>query len=90
MRANLCPHTLAALAVWKEGCVERQHLWNAVPDNEGAADQVAIDRVQDAYYEDTKHVNSREHCKLTTIRDLKWTAGLPPDTHRAAPIKEGL
>lgn len=70
------PNTVAALAEWSKGLEQRQAAWDAAHDlltvkQAAAADQQALEYVQDAYYQDTQLTNSLHHCRLMDIRDIR-------------------
>lgn len=70
------PNTAAALEEWSKGLEQRQAAWDAAHDlftvkQAAAADQAALELVQNAYYQDTQLTNSLYHCKLMDIRDLR-------------------
>lgn len=66
----------AALAKYDEGQAERAGAWRRVETNEDiikceAMDDAAKHLVQDAYYEDTKHLNSRANCRRIHPDDVR-------------------
>ena len=74
-------HTRAALARYDAEAAEREAQWAAAENNEDAQramalEQQAIAKVQDAFYEDTQHVNSREHCRSVDIATARRYAGV--------------
>jgi len=72
-------HTLAAMRVYESTLPERNAAWDKVETNEDVdelyrCDMEAVDKVRDAYYEDTKAFNSREHCSRIAYSDMKRVA----------------
>ena len=75
--------TREALRVYDEGKPEREKLWDAaaVSTNETsyvvaqASDTAAEARVTLAFFEDTKHINNLEQCKLVHPDD-PWLRNL--------------
>ena len=66
--------TREALRVYDEGKPERDELWEAVVDDASymvaqAAETPAVEQVILAFFEDTKHINSLDRCKLIHPND---------------------
>lgn len=70
----------AALAVYDAGAAERAAAWDEIETNEDVATAEALDasakrRVQEAFYEDTKHINSLENCLRIDVESIRRIAG---------------
>jgi hypothetical protein len=79
---ELFPNSYEALEEWCAGRSWRKAQWDAVQDNAGVqkaqdAEDLACEKVQEAFYEDTKHINSRDHCKLVSPYDVAKIVGYP-------------
>lgn len=91
-------NTIEALAIYDLGLEERQRLWDTAQseadvDAADAAEKSALTMVQYAFYEDTKHVNSREHCKLADIGFMRLCANgesLTPVVTKMPPIEDRI
>lgn len=69
-------NTMKALAEWDAGEPARQMAWNKVETGEDvaacqAADAAALALVQNAFYQDTHHINAMDHCRLVGIEDIR-------------------
>lgn len=78
-------HTRAALAVYDAGAAERSGMWDQVQTNEDVAviereENKALRLVQDAFFKDTKHINSREHCRRADLAFMRRMAALPTES----------
>lgn len=70
------PHTKAALEKYDSTQSDRDFLWeNPKSDwdvlHAQNQDQDAIDRVREAFYEDTKDRNSRDNCRVVKLGWLR-------------------
>lgn len=70
------PHTKKALEEYDAGLATRLKFYDLTSNNEEFwivwyGEQAAIRAVQDAFYEDTKDVNSLEKCRSTTLDYLR-------------------
>ena len=68
-------HTRAALQEWNNTDPERQKAWRTIKteselDQCQANDAAALALVQNAFYQDTYHINSMHHCRLLNIIDI--------------------
>lgn len=75
-------NTQAALVKFQETAAQRAEAWNkigTIPELRQylAIEQQALNEVQDAFYEDTKHLNARDHCALADIEFMRRCASLP-------------
>lgn len=73
-RLSPLPHTAVALKIYDEGHAVRETLFYTTRGDDdawGRAVRDAIQKVQDAFFEDTKDHNSRDNCCLVSIGWLK-------------------
>jgi protein-disulfide isomerase-like protein with CxxC motif len=68
--------TREALAVYDTSAAERQARWDRVNTTDHVEeaehqDRLALEAVQEAFYQDTRNVNSREHCALADIAFMR-------------------
>lgn len=74
------PNARAALEVWLQGQDDRSRAWDRVECNDDVwaaerADNEALAKVQEAFFEDTKPINSLDHCRLIHITDVMRLTG---------------
>lgn len=75
-------HARAALAAFDAGAPARTAAWAAVAHRDDvalceAADDAALALLQDAYYEDTKSLHSRDSCRRISVDDIRRVVGQP-------------
>lgn len=81
------PRTRKALAEFDAAAPVRELAWEAAKTTRQArlaqhADAQAQMRVQDAFFEDTKHYNTHEVCRATSVKLIRELLSTPGDTHR--------
>jgi hypothetical protein len=82
---SVLQHTLDALKVFDEGRAARAAAWenlrtNADTDAAFKADQDALEMLRQAFYADTKGLNSLDHCRMVDERYIRYAAtGHPGD-----------
>lgn len=74
-------NTTAALAVYDAGAAERDAAWGRAETNADveaceSADRAALSLVQEAFYEDTKHINRLESCLRIDIDAMRRASKL--------------
>lgn len=75
-------NTRAALIKFQETMTQRAEAWNRIDTplaltQCAEADRDALRAMQNAFYEDTKHLNARDHCALADIGFMRRCASLP-------------
>lgn len=73
-------NTIKALAEWDAGEQARKAAWNGIETALDLAtcqanEAVALARVQNAFYQDTYHINQMDHCRLVSIADIRKMIG---------------
>lgn len=70
------PNTAKALKRYDAAKVDRDRTFDQADTDEKVADAIKADldaehRVQDAFWEDTKDINSQDHCRVAAISFLR-------------------
>lgn len=69
-------NTRKALVEFDEMAAQRAHAWTTIETNDeveacAAADTAALNKVREAYYLDTKDINSRENCMRVDLEFMR-------------------
>lgn len=69
------PHTRLAIQEWNNTDPGRQRAWSNIQTQADleqcqANDAAALALVQNAFYQDTHHINTMDHCRLLNIIDI--------------------
>jgi hypothetical protein len=82
MSANKFTHSRHALQEYDNGQPARDAAWNKVHTASAAKvdavfeqflkrEAAELEVLQEAFYQDTKHINCRDHCKLVGVGDIR-------------------
>lgn len=76
---NKFNHTRQAIAEYDRTAQERQQVWDSIQTSEDVdiaerIDEAALRAVQDAFYEDTKDINTLSHCRRVDIGFMRRLA----------------
>lgn len=79
MNPNKFENTAKALAVFDAGKPARDEAWSQINNdtdvaNVEADELAALRLVQEAFYEDTKHINSLDHCYRADLQFMRRMA----------------
>lgn len=83
MKMRTFDNTRKALIEFDAGAAERQRLWDSIESNQDveaavAADNAAKNKVREAFYEDTKDINSKENCMCVEVDFMRRLASARP------------
>jgi hypothetical protein len=80
-----------ALAEYDASEADRESLFNGITDENSfnawqSAQNLALEKVQEAFFQVTSNINSREHCRLVDVQFCRKVAAIGTLTHRAREI----